>query len=101
MGHSYIFYNVPREDILSTLMSYISLDPFKRKYMSVIGTNTMVTSSRLRVRPSTIQLFSLDFVPDFPDARKQWNIRDFSDNPPNPSETRNKYFIVLDIGVYM
>jgi hypothetical protein len=42
IGHSYIFFNVPREDILQILLSYIKLDTFHRKFMSIIGTNILV-----------------------------------------------------------
>lgn len=42
IGHSYIFFNVPREDILQILLSYIKLDTLHRKFMSIIGTNILV-----------------------------------------------------------
>jgi len=43
LGHSYLFLNVQKEDILALAMEQSSKDTICRKFYSVIGPNTMVS----------------------------------------------------------
>lgn len=43
IGHSYLFFNVAKQDILERLLSFVRPDPYVRKLVAFIGQNTLVS----------------------------------------------------------
>ncbi len=60
VGHSYLFFNVAREDILDTLLGLTTVDPRQRKIGAIIGNEKLIWY--FHPEPTEAVLSSYDYI---------------------------------------